>query len=99
MDKLPQNPQTELASLWREALASYPSGVSRRHLRDVAMRVSADARAAGLRSEELVVAIKESWAAHHDEVHPTSDRKQIQPIVTELITVCIEEFYREQRAL
>lgn len=44
------------------------------------------------------MAIKQSWATHHDDAHPTSNRKQLQPIVSELITVCIEEFYREKGA-
>ena len=95
MEKLPNVPQAELASLWREASASYPSDVSRRRLRDVAKRLSADARAAGLRSEELVVAIKESCAAHHDDVDPSRGHKHLKPLVSELITVCIEEFYRD----
>jgi len=98
LDRLPQSPQVELTMLWREALASFPTGVTRRHLCDVAKRVSADARAAGLRPEEMVVAIKESWAAHHDDLHPTRGRKLLQPMVTELITVCIEEFYRDSAA-
>lgn len=98
MEKLPNVPQAELTSLWQAALASYPSGVSRGHLRDVAKRVSAEARAAGLRSEELVVAIKESCAAHYDDVHPTRGHKHLQPLVSELITVCIEEFYRDVRS-
>ena len=97
VERLPDTPQTELTSLWRHALSSYPNGVPRGELRDVAKRVSADARAAGLRSEELVVAIKASWAAHHDDAHPARGRKLLQPLVSELITVCIEEFYRENR--
>jgi hypothetical protein len=94
LGSLPQSPQSELTTLWREALETYPGEVTRRHLRDVARRVSADARAAGLRPEQLVVAIKESWAAHHDDAHPNPGRKLLQPMVTELISDCIEEFYR-----
>lgn len=95
MQRLPTKPRTELTALWREALEAYPAAPSRRHLRDVAKRVSSDARAMGLRSEELVVAIKESWASHFDDAHPARGAKHLQPVVTELITACIEEFYRE----
>lgn len=98
MERLPSSPRTELTTLWREALEAYPAAPSRRHLREVAKRVSSDARAVGLRSEELVVAIKESWASHLDQAHPTRGVKHLQPVVTELITACIEEFYRDARS-
>jgi len=54
-----------------------------------------EALEAGLRSEELIIAIKESWRAR--EVMPRArNPERMQGVIDEFISLCITEYYPER---
>lgn len=56
--------------------------------------MAAEARACGLRPEQFLWMVKESWAAQ-PEVRTAADPIATRETLSRLITVCIHEFYRE----
>jgi hypothetical protein len=90
---LPPAADTALSTLWRDALSSEASTVVSGQLRDVARQVGRDARAADLRPEELIVAIKDSWSAQNGELHGWNKRSSVEHVVSDVISLSIEEFY------
>jgi hypothetical protein len=79
-----------LAELWRQ-LQLDDRVVSSDELKAVARRVSAAARTAGWRPEELIVAVKQSWQAR--EHNPPSGTHRLHELLNEVISLCIDEFY------
>jgi hypothetical protein len=80
-----------LDELWRYAHASHERDISRELLRTVARHVSLDAHRLGLRSEELIISLKQSWRV--DERRRAGERQRLQWVLSEMISTCIEEFY------
>ncbi len=64
-------------------------------LRDAARAIAADAAERGLRGEELVIAFKQLWTSI-PELSPM--RRHSRPVVDELVTICIHEFYRRRES-
>ena len=93
MAALPPNADTALNALWQRVLSNEGSGVPRQQMKEVARTISACAHAADLRPEELVVAIKDSWSAHNGELHRWNKRSGAERVVTDVITLSIEEFF------
>jgi len=80
-----------LVQLWQRIQVD-ERRVTRVSLRKIAQQVSFDARKAGLRSEELIVAVKESWKSR-DGINPAHDPRSSHGTVAEFISLCIAEFY------
>ena len=78
--------------LWRVLNALRDGWFLEKRLRDVAQMIAADARARGLRAEQMIVAIKRDWpkllerrrVPEEGELHMLSER---------LVTFCIAEYY------
>lgn len=77
----------------RDAAGAYAADGDAAPLRDVVRVLAADAAARGMRAEELVIAFKQLWTSV-PELHPL--RRQARGIVDELVTLCINEFYRSR---
>ena len=77
----------------RHALrASATSRVLEARLRHAAANACEDARAAGLRIEQMLIALKEDWAAHPAVRRlPAGDARS--DITSRFITLCIHEFF------
>ena len=84
-----------LEELWGE-IQSKNREVSRERLRAVARQVSLCAVETGLRSEELIIAVKESWNAPGGPAEPP-ERLRLQSVFADTISLCIDEFYRALR--
>lgn len=63
-------------------------------LREAAREIAAEAAARGLRAEDLVVAFKQLWTSI-PALSPL--RRRGRPLLDELVTLCIDEFYRRRR--
>ena len=96
MAALPVNANSALSVFWQTALSNDGAGVSRQQVREVARTLSASAHAADLRAEELVVAIKDSWTSYNGELHGWNKRSAAERVVTDVITLSIEEFFSAQ---
>ena len=95
---LPDEAEQILTELWLRLLRSDAREPSRRELADFTRPVCAMARAAGLLPEELIVAVKKSWGSRH-ELRAPAQRRRLEEVLTDVITACIDEFYRvEPRA-
>ena len=95
---LPDDAEHLLTELWLRLLRSDAREPSRRELADFTRPVCAMARAAGLLPEELIVAVKKSWGSRH-ELRAPAQRRRLEEVLTDVITACIDEFYRvEPRA-
>lgn len=90
---LPTAASDALDALWTELLASRTATVSRTRLREAARRVSDGAHDAQLRPEQLIIAIKDSWSARQLSVFEMKQRRLIESVVTDMISICIREFY------
>ena len=88
---LPRRANDLLAHLWLQIPADERL-VNHDHLRSVARQVSQIARAAGLRPEELIIGVKESWIAREELRRPTK-RQRAYGVLADLISLCIDEFY------
>ena len=62
-------------------------------LRDATRALAADAATRGMRAEELVIAFKQLWTTM-PELSPL--RRHSRAVVDELVTLCINEFYRHR---
>lgn len=87
-----------LGAYWARFLEADRSPVSRRELATVAADVAAAAHAANLFPEQLIIAIKEGWRMDC-EPRLGDDRLRREWILTELISLSIQEFYRSGRNL
>ena len=67
-------------------------------LRPAARMVCNDARASGLRVEELLIALKQEWGALLDS-HHVSPGDARTDLTSRFITLCIYEFYAAQAPL
>lgn len=88
---LPQAEKELLTALWSQALGD-DQPISRDRLRLIARRVGRAAQEGGLLAEELIVAVKDTCAPPH-EVRDPSDRHRLRWVMTETISLCIDEFY------
>jgi len=91
---LPPSAETGLAELWQLVVEQRSAGLSREELRAVAREVSVAARGAAVQPEQLIVAVKQSWTAHPG-LGRSELRHDAQWLLTELISLCICEFYRD----
>ena len=88
-----------LAALWQSLLIADSPDVSQPKLRRIARSVAAEARSNGVRAEQLLIEVKKSWATHHErvtfrDVDSWSDRRlRAERVVSELVTLLIEEYY------
>jgi hypothetical protein len=81
-----------LAGLWGRIPAD-PTRITREQLREIAASVSTAAQRLRLHPEELIIAIKQSWQAHRPS--PPAEPRWL---LTEMIALCIEEYYGRQRS-
>src|SRR5215510_13116984 len=82
-----------LVQLWYQVQIN-DRRLTRVQLRKIAQQLSSDALETGLRSEELIIAIKESWKSR--EVIPRSrNPARMQVVIDEFISLCISEYYPE----
>ena len=88
---LPREATAVLAGLW-DRVGVDPDRIKRDQLRTLASRVSTGARDVGLHPEELIIAVRDSWQERTPPL-PTEQRW----ILTEMIALCIDEYYRRQR--
>ena len=89
---LPREAEWLLFELWRQVAESDESEISDRQLRMVARLVGICGRKAGMQAAELIIAVKDSWMAH-PELNAT-DRQRIGWVLNEVISSCIDEFFR-----
>src|ERR1700733_8327546 len=54
-----------------------------------------DARAAGVRAEQLVIAIKQGWSSLHSD-RPRARSDGPDELLNQVITLCIDEYYAER---
>lgn len=92
---LPPEANQLLAELWGE-IQRKDREVSQERLRAVARQVSRCAIETGMRSEELIIAVKESWMAPGGLGEPR-ERLRLQGVFADTISLCIDEFYRALR--
>jgi hypothetical protein len=62
-------------------------------LRDATRALATEAVLRGMRAEELVIAFKQLWTTI-PELSPL--RRKARPVVDELVTLCINEYYRRR---
>jgi hypothetical protein len=82
--------------LWRVLNAMRDGWFLEKRLRNVARMIAGDARAGGLRPEQMLVALKRDWpkllegrrVPHEGELHMLSER---------LVSFCIHEYYAPER--
>jgi hypothetical protein len=92
--RLPRDAEIALNDVWSRTLASNGNDVDRQQLQRAARRVSISAHEAKLRPEEFVVAVKNSWSECRGEWMRSIEHKRVEGVVSEMISCCIEEFYR-----
>jgi hypothetical protein len=80
-----------LLQLWYQ-VQSNDRRLTRVQLRKLAQQLSSDALEAGLRSEELIIAIKESWKSR-EVVTRARNPERMQGVIDEFISLCITEYY------
>ena len=88
---LPPEANELLRELWGE-IHGEERQVSRERLRAVARQVSLCAMEKGLRPEELIIAVKESWMSPDGLTEPR-ERMRLQWVLADTISLCIDEFY------
>lgn len=96
-DALPTSAMHSLHALWNRVAGPVADTIPREELRGVARTVSAAARSLDMQPERLLILVKESWAAH-PELDSREDRQAVQRILTEVVSLCICEFFRSSPA-
>ena len=95
-DSPPPALDAETVTAVRAALARYArEGNHTDELRDLLMRVAAEARAKHIMAERLLVVLKEIWGSL-PEVRQQSDRGRIgdqNALLQQLVTRCIQQYY------
>ena len=89
---LPQPARELLADLWREVRGN-DREITADRLHVVARRVILSAHQAGLQPEQLIIAVKASWSSQRG-IQQASERQRLDWVLSEILTMCIEEFYR-----
>jgi len=92
-DTLPASVMDVLHALWNRVAGPAADDVPREELRTVATVVSSAARSLDMQPERLLVLVKESWASH-PELDARVDRQAMQRVLTEVVSLCICEFFR-----
>jgi len=95
--RLPGEAASSLDALWNRVASPFGIDISREELRSVAAAVSSAARSVDMLPERLLVLIKDSWSAH-PELGAREDRQAMQRILTEVVSLCICEFYHTSGA-
>lgn len=96
--ELPVQAAAVLTVLWQKLLDPSVDGMSRRELREPSRRVAAHAKRSELSPEQLIIAIKNSWSGFHDGATQPYHHSKAQSLVTEMISLCIQEYYHPTTA-
>jgi hypothetical protein len=88
---LPFDATELLAKLWRRIRVDSRQTEPER-LRDVARQISLMAHEAGMRPEELIIAVKGRWTACGTP-RGSGERQRLDSALADLISLCIDEFY------
>lgn len=91
--RLPDGAALRLHDLWMEVLRHRGGPVPRQQLNEAAIVVATEARAAAVLPEELLVAVKQSWAAL-PELRALEERHNAQATLTDFVSICISEFFQ-----
>jgi hypothetical protein len=89
-----------LTNLWKTLLRGDAATISRSELRAVARQACAYALSDAVHIERLIIEVKRHWAMHHDgatvqDVETWSDKRlRAEGVVSELVSLMIEEYYR-----
>ena len=94
-DSPPPSLDAETVAAVRAALGRYVrEGNHTAELRDVLMRVAAEARAKGIQAERLLVVLKNIWSSLAEVRHADRSALAEQNVLLQrLITRCIEQYY------
>ncbi len=82
-------------ALWRVLNALRDGWFLEKRLRDVARMIAGDARARGLRAEQMLVALKRDWPRLL-ESRRVPDEASLHVLSERLVSFCIHEFYGSQ---
>ena len=93
---LPLQAVVALADLKYQVMTSETAEFPRESIRVVAREVGSAARLAELLPEQLVVAVKETWSRTL-EMGTHEERHVAQRVLTEVVSLCIREYYRNPR--
>lgn len=97
---LHQHTMDSLASLWGMLLTADGVPAARPRLRGIAREASAEARSEGVHIEQLIIDVKRNWATYQDtavlhDIDSWSDKRlRAEAIVSELVSLMIDEYYR-----
>ena len=83
-----------LVQLWNQIQLN-DGRLTQVRLRKIAQRLSSDALETGLRSEELIIAIKESWKSR-EVMTDARNPQRMQGVIDQFISLCITEYYPER---
>jgi len=92
-DTLLASAMDSLQALGKRVAGPAAHEIPREELRSVAKAVSSAARSLDMQPERLLVLVKESWASH-PELGARVDRQAMQRVLTEVVSLCICEFFR-----
>jgi hypothetical protein len=82
-----------LDAVWTE-LAASPKPLPRNRLRSLLGEISVVARREKMQPEQLIITIKESWA--EQSAFAAADRQEATRTLSDVVSVCISEFFREE---
>lgn len=94
-DALPPQATESLDTLWHAALRE-GGVVPREQVRRSARIVAHAARASGLTPEQLLIAVKTSWA-QHTEFRPLEERRDFHAVLADAVTACIHAYFEPVR--
>ena len=83
-------------ALWRVLNAMRDGWFLEKRLRDVARMIAEDARARGLRAEQMLVALKRDWPRLL-ESRRLPDDASVRVLAERLVSFCIHEYYAVSR--
>jgi hypothetical protein len=83
-------------ALWRVLNALREGWFLEQRLREVARLIADDARARGLRAEQMLVALKRDWPRLL-ETRRLPDEASVRALAERLVSFCIHEYYRSPR--
>jgi hypothetical protein len=98
LETMPEPPETTIVSasatvgLWRVINAMRDGWFLEKRLRDVARMIAEDARARGLRSEQMLVALKRDWPKLLERRRVPGEA-ELHMLCERLVTFCIVEYY------
>lgn len=99
LDAIPDEPAgTTLVSpsatigLWRVINALRDGWFLEKRLRDVARMIAGDARARGLRAEQMLVALKRDWPRLLERRRVPGEA-ELSMLAERLVSFCIQEYY------